>query len=114
MRNPSEPIRLQLLDGTEGEFLLSMPGLSRLKKQFGAANLKELFDRDIAELAVPMLFEAWRRSGSHAGMKIEDFAELVPGDLLAVGKAVSELIGISFPDIDPSLLPQLVTKPTGT
>lgn len=100
---PLDPVRLTLMDGKEGRFLLTMGAIRRLKVRFGVKTIKDLLDRDVEEAGVPILFEAMM--DKTAGLTEDQFAEQLPAHLDSVMSALGQLMASSFPQ-------QPKTRPT--
>ncbi len=92
---PIDPITLNLNDGQERKFLLSMGGIRRLKAQLGVKTIKEILDQDACDAGIPVLYEALLDKGS---MTEDQFADLLPSDLPKIGRAVVALLGVSLPE----------------
>jgi hypothetical protein len=104
MERPIDPITLKLKGGEEREFLLSMGGIRRLKKKLNAATIKDLLDRDACDAGIPILYEALL---DKQGLTEDQFADLLPADLPRIGKAITELLGVSLPEPKPNTDPTL-------
>lgn len=106
-----DPVTITTLDGEQRKLLLSLGALRRLKKRFAVETLQELLARDVADLGPPLLYESLPKSDRDA-ITEEQFGELIPADVAAVGRIVLKLIGVSLPDARPTEAP--VTEPAAT
>jgi hypothetical protein len=91
---PIETLTIHLADGQERKLLLSVGALKRLKTRFGVSTMKDLLERDAVD-SVPILYEALT---DKTGLTEDQFADLLPADLQAIGKTILALMGVSFPD----------------
>ena len=98
MERPIEAVSLTLINGEQRQFLLSMGAIKRLKARFKAPTLKELLDRDVEAIGVPILYEAML---DRNGMTEDQLADMLPSHLVELGQAVQKLLGLSMPTPDP-------------
>ena len=99
--DPKKPLAVEFGDRTL-HFLLSAGGLRRITKKMNC-NMQDLLQRDSLEAAVVILWEALQDKPE--GMTEDDFAEMLPPDIVGLGKVMAELLNISLPSNPPAAVP---------
>lgn len=94
-----DPITITTTDGQERKLLLSMGGIRRLKQRLGLKNFSDFASLDIAEMSVPIIYEALLDKSDITEDKL---ADVLPAHLEEIGRTIAALIGASMPDARPT------------